>query len=252
MTLLLLAGTSEARRLAVALAEDVPAIASIAGATRKPLPMPLRTRRGGFGSPEGFAAFLDSEGIMAVVDATHPFAARITERTLAVCRAQGLPLLRLERPGWTPGPGDRWTFVADEAEAVRLIPDDATVFLATGRQSLPAWGALRARAAYLRVIDAPIEAFPFRGGYIVARPPFDRSAEADQFRRLGVTHLVVKDSGAAEARAKLDAARDLGIEVVVLRRPPEPEGLLVVRTVEEALTWVATLPFRSSQPSLDR
>lgn len=252
MTLLLLAGTSDARRLALALAErGIPAVASLAGATREPVALPLPTRHGGFGGAEGFAAFLEAERISAVVDATHPFAARITERTHAVCGSRGLPLLRVERPGWTPGPGDRWTFVADEAEATRLIPEDASVFLATGRQSLPAWADLRARAVHLRIIDPPAEPFPFPGGFVVARPPFDRGAEAGLFRRLGITHLVVKDSGAAEGRSKLNAARDLGIEVLVLRRPPRPKDLVVVPTVEDALAWVSELPFRSTQPSLD-
>lgn len=200
--------------------------------------MPIPTRHGGFGGAEGFAAFLQAERIAAVVDATHPFAARITSRTHAICSARGMPLLRLERPGWTPGPEDRWTFVADEAEAMAPMPPDATVFLATGRQSLPAWEGLSARAVHLRVIDPPTGPFPFPGGFVVARPPFDRQSEIDLFRRLGVTHLVVKDSGGSEGRAKLHAARELGIEAIVLRRPPRPEGLEVVGTVEEALSWI--------------
>jgi len=244
MTLLLLAGTSDARRLAGGLAKrSVPAIASLAGATREPEPLALPTRHGGFGSAEGFAEFLQTHGIRAVLDATHPFAARISPRTHEVCAAKGVPLLRLERAGWTPGPGDRWSFVADEAEAKALIPPEAIVFLATGRQSVPAWEGLRAKAVHLRVIDPPTGPFPFAGGLVVARPPFDREAEAALFRRLGVTHLVVKDSGAAEARPKLDAARDLAIEVLVLRRPPVPAGLSTVATVEEALAWAVALSF---------
>ncbi len=244
MTLLLLAGTSDARRLAGLLADrGVPAVASLAGATRSPAPLAVPTRRGGFGDRDGFEAFLDAHGIHGVIDATHPFAARITDRTHAVCTARCLPLLRLERPGWTPVPGDHWTFVAEEAEAARLIPGDAVVFLATGRQSLSAWAGLRARAVHLRVIDLPAEPFPFAGGFVAARPPFDRAAEADLFGRLGVTHLVVKDSGAAEARAKLDAARDLGLPVLLLSRPAPPQGLATVATAEEALAWAVALSF---------
>jgi precorrin-6A/cobalt-precorrin-6A reductase len=236
--ILLLSGTSDSRRLAAGLAErGLPATASLAGATRDPAPLPLPTRTGGFGGAEGFARFLDSHGVRAVIDATHPFAARITARTVAVCASRTLPLLRLERPGWTPAPGDRWTFVADQAEAAALIPPDAVVFLATGRQSLPGWAGLRARRVHVRVIDLPLGRFPFPGGFVVGRPPFDRASESGLLRDLGITHLVVKDSGAAEARAKLDAARDLGLPVVVLRRPPRPPGLRVAETVEEALAW---------------
>lgn len=244
MTILLLAGTSEARRLARELAErNIPALASLAGATREPAALPLPTRHGGFGGSEGFAAFLSGEAIGAVIDATHPFASGITARTQAVCAARGLPLLRLERPGWSPAIGDRWSFVADETEARRLIPADATVFLATGRQSLPAWGGLSARSVYLRVIDPPEGPFPLPGGFVVGRPPFDGDAEAALLARLGISHLVVKDSGATEARAKLDAARDLGIEVIVLRRPAAPPGLVTVNTVEEGVAWAVALPF---------
>ena len=245
MTILLLAGTSEARRLAEELAaRGVPALASLAGATREPAPLPLPTRHGGFGGAEGFAGFLESAAIAAVIDATHPFAARITARSCAVCAARGLPLLRLERPGWRPAYGDRWTFVTDEQEAVRLIPPDARIFLATGRQSLPHWAGLEARSVHLRVIDPPDRPLPFPGGFVQGRPPFDASAEAALFADLRISHLVVKDSGASEARAKLDAARDLGLEVIVLRRPPPPRGLATVRTVEEALAWAVALSFR--------
>ncbi|EYD76739.1 Cobalt-precorrin-6x reductase [Rubellimicrobium mesophilum DSM 19309] len=245
--ILLLAGTAEARHLAQRLTDNrIPAIASLAGATREPAPLPLPTRIGGFGGTEGFTSYLDTNPITAVIDATHPFAARITARTHAICTERGLPHLRLERPAWTPGPGDRWIHVADEAEATRLIPENATVFLATGRQSLPAWADLRAQATYLRVIDPPTETFPLPGAYVVARPPFDRVAEADLFHRLAVTHLVVKDAGGADSRPKLDAARDLGIEVLILRRPEPPEGLPTLRTVDEALAWAVALSFSSA------
>lgn len=247
MTILLLAGTSEARRLAAELAaSEILVMASLAGATRDPAPFPLPTRHGGFGGAEGFVAFLELHGIGGVIDATHPFAARITARTHAICAARNLPLLRLERLGWTQAPGDRWTFVADEQEARRQIPPDAAVFLATGRQSLSAWRDLDARAVHLRVIDPPTERFPFPGGFVVARPPFDLAAEAALFARLGITHLVVKDSGAAEARAKLGAARELGLEVLILRRPPAPLDLATVTTVEEALAWAVALSFQAA------
>lgn len=251
MRLLLLAGTSDARRLAEALAaEGVPTLASLAGAVREPRRLPVPTRVGGFGGLEGFLRALREEGIGAVVDATHPFAARITARTHALCRERGLPHLRLERPGWLPGPGDRWTLVADEAEAAALLPPEAVVFLATGRQSLPAWRGLRVRAAHLRVIDPPTEPFPLPGGWVLGRPPFDRAQEAAAFRALGVTHLVAKDSGAAEARSKLDAARDLGLPVLLLRRPAPPAGMASVPTVGEALAWARALPLRSASASV--
>lgn len=246
--ILLLAGTSDARRLAEVLARrGIPALASLAGATRQPVPLPLPTRTGGFGGEAGFAAFLDAHPVRAVIDATHPFAACITARTHTVCAARGLPLLRLERPPW--GPANGRTLVADESEAIRLIPPGATVLLTTGRQSLPAWEGLRAARVHLRVIDPPTAPFPFPGGWEVARPPFTEDAERATLHRLGVTHLVAKDSGGEEGRAKLEAARGLGIPVLLIRRPPAPAGLPTVATVEQALDWVEGLPFRSATPT---
>nr|WP_208103267.1 precorrin-6A/cobalt-precorrin-6A reductase [Rubellimicrobium sp. CFH 75288] len=243
---MLLAGTAEARRLAHALAEaGLPAVASLAGATRDPAPLALPVRHGGFGGDEGFAAFLDAHPVRAVIDATHPFAARITARTHRICAARALPLLRLERPGWGEGPGRR--LVASEAEAAALIPPDAVVFLATGRGSLPAWSGLRAARVHLRVIDPPDRPFPFPGGWEVGRPPFDAAAEAGTFRRLGVTHLVAKDSGGPEGWPKIEAARALGIPVLLLRRPPLPTGLCTVTTEDDALAWARSVAasFRS-------
>jgi precorrin-6A/cobalt-precorrin-6A reductase len=167
---------------------------------------------------------LDTHPIRAVIDATHPFAARITARTHAICARRGLPLLRLERPRLDARSGDRWTFVADESEAAALIPPTAVVSWPRPAVAARLAGLCAARV-HLRVIDRPEGRFPFPGGYVVGRPPFDRDSERALLALLGVTHLVVKDSGAAEARAKLDAARDLGLSVILLRRPPRPRWL---------------------------
>ena len=135
----------------------------------------------------------------------------------------------------------------DEAEAAGLLPPDAVAFLATGRQSLPAWVAsFRSARAHLRVIDPPIQPFPLPGGWLVGRPPFDVASEAATFQALGVTRLVAKDAGGREGRGKLDAAGALGLPVILLRRPAPPEGMRCVATVEAALDWAAALPFRSS------
>lgn len=231
--ILILAGTAEARAVARGLAErGVPALASLAGAVREPAPMAVPTRLGGFGGEEGLAAAL--AGVRAVVDATHPFAARITERAHRVCGRLGVPLLRLQRPGFREGPGDRWRRVGDVAQAVALVPQGARLFLATGRGGLGEWEGVRAAKAWVRVVDPPGAPLPFEA--VVARPPFDRAAEAALFRRLGVTHLAVKDSG-GEGRGKLDAARDLGVAVLMLERTPLPRGLEVVEEAGAAVHW---------------
>lgn len=237
MKLLLLAGTTEARRMAERLAADAThtAIASLAGATRAPKPLALATRTGGFGGRDAQKKWMQNNNIEAVIDATHPFADAISRRTQSLCAAMGLGYLRLERPGWTAQPGDRWSWVNSTEEAAAALPAGATVFLATGRQSLPAFFARNDVTLYLRRIDpAP---FPReRGGYVVGPPGANEGQEASLFRRLKVDLLVAKDSG-GPARAKLDAARALGLEVLMIRRPPPVPGERV-QTVAAVLDWL--------------
>ena len=241
MTLLLLAGTVEARRVADGLAaRRIPAVASLAGATRQPSPLAVRCRTGGFGGEAGFRAYLEAAGIAAVLDATHPFAARISARTARICAETGRPYLRLDRPPWAPGPGDRWTQIAAEEEAADHLPDTATVFLATGRKDLGRFANLGDRRVYCRRIDPPDGPFPLPNGeYVVGRPPFSEDDEVALFRRLGVDALVVKNAGGDSGRVKLDAARRLGLPVLMIARPAMPNGpdAPSVSDVTEALDW---------------
>ena len=242
MTLLLLAGTSEAKRIAWGLSTmGTRAIASLAGVTRSPEPLPLPTRIGGFGGQAGFERFLQTQGITAVLDATHPFAAAMTDRTARICAVQSIPYLQILRPAWVPEPGDRWTEIAAEPDAAVHIPTGSTVFLATGRQTLERFAGLQGCRVLCRQIDPPTAPFPFEGGeYIISRPPFSVPREVELFQTLGVDWLVVKNAGGAESRTKLIAARQLDIPVLMLRRPPMPDALRV-QTVQAALDWVAAL-----------
>ena len=241
--LLLLAGTGEGRELARRLAaEGRPAVASLAGATRRPAPLALPTRVGGFGGEAGFVRFLEERRISAILDATHPFASRISHRTARVAAARGLPCLQLLRPPWRPGEGDNWVPISREEEAARLIPAGATVFLATGRQRLERFAGLSACRVICRRIDRAEEPFPFAGGeFLVGRPPFSVASEVALFRRLGVEWLVVRNSGGAGGAAKLTAARALGLPVAMLRRPLQPQ-VRRVASVDEAMDWVRALP----------
>ena len=238
MSLLLLAGTTEARLLARALAEaGLDAVASLAGATRVPEPLALPTRRGGFGGDAGFERYLDSHPIHAIIDATHPFATRISARTARIARARGLPLLHLLRPPWAPGPGDDWRMIRREEEAAAHIPPGARVFLATGAQSLAGFANLAGRELICRRIDRPETPFPLPGGrWLLGRGPFSVEDEVALFSRLGVDVLVVKNSGGTGSRPKLEAARRLGLPVVMIDRPPPPPGPIAT-SVEEALGW---------------
>ncbi len=240
MTLLLLGGTGEARRIADRL-RGQDAMISLAGATRMPQAQALPARVGGFGGAEGFCSFLKEAGITAVLDATHPYAHRITERTARLCAAAQIPYLQFLRTPWVPEPGDNWTEIASEAEAARHIPQGAVVFLGTGRQTLERFSNLEGRAVICRQIDPPDKPFPFPGGrYLVGRPPFSVEDEVALFQRLGVDVLVVKNAGGAASRTKLTAARQLGIPVLMIARPAQGNWP-VVETVEAALAWVEAL-----------
>ncbi|SMX31416.1 cobalt-precorrin-6A reductase [Octadecabacter ascidiaceicola] len=245
MTVLLLAGTSEAKRIAWGLTDTgIKVIASLAGATRSPEPMPIPTRIGGFGGEEGFRAFVNAKGVSAVLDATHPFAEHISNRTARVCSELGLPYAQLVRPVWTPETGDNWTAIDAPTDAAALIPEDAVVFLATGRQTLADYADLEGRRVLCRLIDPPTAPFPFEGGeFVIGRPPFSPRSEAQLFQALGVTHLVVKNAGGEGGRAKLDAARALNIPVLMLKRPAMLAGTQL-SNVPEALAWVSSLEVR--------
>ncbi len=240
MTLLLLGGTGEARQMAERL-RGQDAIISLAGATRNPEAQVLPTRIGGFGGADGFRSYLEAEQISAVLDATHPFACQITARTAQVCADQDLPYLQFLRPQWQPEPGDHWINITRESEAADHMPHGAVVFLGTGRQTLSRFANLEGREVICRQIDPPEQPFPFAGGrFLVGRPPFSVADEVALFVRLGVDFLVVKNAGGAPSRTKLNAARQLGIPVLMIARPPQGDWP-IVNSVDDALAWVKAL-----------
>ena len=238
MTLLLLAGTGEAKEIARGLAAaGIDAVASLAGATRLPKPLALPTRSGGFGGADGFETYLAENNITAVLDATHPFAARITDRTAAICAAKGIPYLHFLRSAWVAEPGDTWTDIDREDQAADHIKPGQTAFLGTGRQTLDRFANLQDVRVICRQIDPPDGPFPFPGGqFLVGRPPFPVEDEIKLFQELGVDWLVVKNAGGDRSKTKLTAARHLNIPVLMIRRPAMPDALRV-RTVEQAIAW---------------
>jgi precorrin-6A/cobalt-precorrin-6A reductase len=238
---LLLGGTGEARRLAEALVADgVAVVSSLAGRTAEPVLPPGEVRVGGFGGAEGLAGWLRAEPVRAMVDATHPFAATITANAVAAAAATGTPLLRLQRPGWTEQPGDDWRWVDSLDEAARAVAGYGHVFVTTGRRGLDAFAGLTAEVL-LRTVDPPEPPLPPRTTVVLERGPFGLDDELALMREHRVDVVVTKDSGGGMTAAKLTAARQLGIPVVLVRRPPLPAGVRVVATVEEARSWLAGL-----------
>ncbi|MEE9427745.1 MAG: cobalt-precorrin-6A reductase [Paracoccaceae bacterium] len=240
--MLLLAGTGEARQIAGALAlENIPAMASMAGATRDPKPLAIFTRFGGFGGAEAFTDFIGQQNITAILDATHPFAARISNRTAEIAKTMAVPYMQLLRPPWHAEPGDLWTMIASEQNAADHIPIGSTVFLATGRQTLKRYENMVGRQLICRQIDPPEAPFPYANGeFLIGRPPFSVEDETALFENLGVDWLVVKNAGGQTSRTKLTAARNLSIPVAMVQRPLQPK-VDKVETVEQALQWVRGL-----------
>jgi precorrin-6A/cobalt-precorrin-6A reductase len=240
---LILGGTAEARKLADELAgagRDV--LTSLAGRVREPALPAGRVRIGGFGGADGLAAFLRTQGICAMVDATHPFATRIGASAAAAAARTGVPLLRLERPGWAGHPrATEWTWVPDATTARTAAETYARPFLTTGRQSLPAFLTWSDRTVLARVVDPPEVPLPERWTLITARGPHEFAAERRLMSEFGVDVLLTKDSGGSSTSAKLDAAGDLGVPVVVIARPRREPGAQV-STVAEALAWLSDVP----------
>ncbi|WP_369132510.1 cobalt-precorrin-6A reductase [Modestobacter sp. I12A-02662] len=243
---LVLGGTGEARRLAAALVErGVDVLSSLAGRVADPALPEGAVRIGGFGGAEGLAGWLAEHRPRAVVDATHPFAARITASAATAAATLGTPLLRLQRPGWTPQPGDSWRFVDSLTEAARAVAGSRSVFLTTGRQGVGAFAGLPGRVL-VRSVDPPDEPLPAGATLLLARGPFSLAGELALLREHAVDVVVTKDSGGHMTGAKLAAARELGIPVVLVRRPPLPPGVPTAATVEEALAWLARVSPGSS------
>lgn len=238
MLLLILGGTAEARDLATtldALGERV--VTSLAGRVARPRLPAGEVRIGGFGGPVGLAAWLRAYEVTAVVDATHPFAERISASAAAACAATGVPLLRLERPGWSERPGDIWAWVDDlDGAAAALDSLGARAFLTTGRQGLAAFAATTAWCL-IRCVEAPEPPLPAHHLVILDRGPYTPAGEGELLDRHRIEVVVTKDSGGTHTRAKLDAARDRGLPVVVVRRPGRP-AVEVVETVGEAIAWL--------------
>ncbi len=244
MRVLLLGGTTEAGQMATALAAGrIDAVYSYAGRTVSPASQPIPTRSGGFGGAAGLTDYLRAEKITHVIDATHPFAANMSRNAVAACSAAGCPLIALERPPWTAQPGDLWIHVADEAGAAATLPDEPwTVFLAIGRQRLDAFATKPQHAYVLRIVDPPDAPLPLPcATVILAKGPFDVAGDIALLQNHCVDLVVAKNAGGTGADAKLIAARNLGLPVIMIDRPALPPRHTVT-TVTDVLSWLHQAP----------
>jgi precorrin-6A/cobalt-precorrin-6A reductase len=239
--ILILGGTTEARRLAEDLAPraDLDVRLSLAGRTSNPIPHPVPLRVGGFGGADGLADYLAAERIDRLIDATHPYAAVMSENAAQAARRAGVPLLALRRPAWAPVAGDRWREVADTraaAEALGEAPRRA--FLALGRNEIAAFEAAPQHRYLVRSVD-PVEpplAVP-HATYIRARGPFGEEDDRALLAAHAIEVVVSKNSGGDAAYGKIAAARALGLAVILLRRPALPDVPAVAR-IADAVAWL--------------
>ena len=239
MRALILGGIADANLLAAEIARaGIDAVYSYGGRTRAPADQPLPTRIGGFGGVSGLADTIRREGITHVIDATHPFAAEMSRNAVEACAETGTPLIALERAPWARVPGDNWIEIGDVAAAVAALPEAPTrAFLAIGRQHIAPFAARPQHAYTLRFVDPPEAPLPFAADVIVSRGPFTLDGELEMMRVRGINWIVARNSGGDGARAKIDAARGLGLPVIMISRPKLPERLRV-ESVAEVMQWL--------------
>ena len=240
MRVLLLGGTTEATALAHAFAAaGIDAIFSYAGRTENPVAQPLPTRLGGYGGINGLADYVIDAKITHVVDATHPFATQISRNAVEACAMTQTPLIAHERSEWLAQPGDNWQHVPDTQAAVAALPaNPVRIFLAIGKQTLPAFAAQPQHFYLLRLVDAPDAALPVPNAEVILdRGPFTVESDIALMRAHAITHIVAKNSGGIGALAKLEAARCLHLPVILIARPAIPDRP-IVRSIPAVMEWL--------------
>jgi len=239
---LILGGTAEAAELAARAigthGQRLEVVSSLAGVTSTPVLPPGSVRRGGFGGAEGLARYLGAERIDFLIDATHPFAAVMQLSAAAAAAETGVKRCRLLRPAWPRLAGDAWTEVNGAPEAVRAVAGmGRRVFLALGGRDLQPFSALTGHWFLLRAITPPPEKLPANWEFLAARGPFAVAGELALFQERRIDAVVSRQSGGGGAYGKIEAARQLGLPVVMIQRPPPPPAPLAA-TVDAALDWL--------------
>ena len=217
----------------------VQVIASLPEPERSFDPLPVPTRIGPFASSSEMEQWLDAESVTCLVDASHPFDDSISALAYELCRKRSLPYLRVLRPPWARTADDMWIGVSSVREAAGAVPETARVFSNTGWKTLPDYAEFRGRRLYMRHIHPSTGVPPFAFmEFVQGTPPFSVNEEAHLFKSLEISHLICRNVGGTASVSKVLAARALRLPVIMIARPPLPDGLPVVQTVAEAVEWV--------------
>jgi len=238
MKILIFGGTGEARDLAnklVALGHDV--TTSLAGRTRTPNLPAGQLRVGGFGGVAQLKAFFEQDEFDRVIDATHPYADKMSAQLVPAAQLAGVELFRVNRPEWKQPEGANWTRVRDANEAMQQLPENGVPFISLGHKEMGDIANWPGNRCVVRLIEAPAAALPSNVEVILTRPPYTLESETALMRERGITHLLTKNSGGDQTRAKIDAAAHLGLVTYMIARP-KLAATREVESVEEAIALI--------------
>ena len=229
--ILLLGGVTEA--LAIARTLGPQHVYSLAGVGRVPTDLTCEVRVGGYGGAEGLARYIRDEGIDLLLDATHPYAAQISQNAALAAAASTIPCWALRRPAWVAQPDDDWREVAHWSELVQALKPFKRPLFTLGREPLEHVHEIpQEQFCTLRAL----EVYPGneRCEVIGARGPFLIENERALFERQKIDVLISKNSGSTATEPKLEVARERGVPVLVLKRP-------VLAAVDREFTAVPAL-----------
>lgn len=234
--ILLLGGVTEA--LAIARTLGPQHVYSLAGVGRVPTDLTCEVRVGGYGGAEGLARYIRDEGIDLLLDATHPYAAQISQNAALAAAASGIPCWALRRPAWVAQTGDDWREVAHWSELVEALASFQRPLFTLGREPLEHLHEIPPEQFWtLRALDA----YPgtARCDVIGARGPFLIDDERKLFAQRRIDVLISKNSGSSATEPKLQVARERGVPVLILKRPTLAQVDREFRTVEDVLEGLA-------------
>ncbi|SCA58204.1 Precorrin-6A reductase [Candidatus Terasakiella magnetica] len=243
--LLILGGTGDAALLAKRAVDfwgpDLDIIVSYAGVTGHQPDLPCQLRVGGFGGVEGLVSYLEEEGITHMVDATHPFAEKMSQHAFIAANKLKLPLVVLWREPWMPAPKDKWLEVGNMKEAVEQVERlGSKTFLTIGIKELSAFAELDEVDFVIRLVSEPKEELAFKKyETVIGRPPFSVEEERQLIRDKNIRLLVTKNSGGTATKAKIEAAREENVAVIMINRPPQ-EPLEYLSSPAQVLEWLRT------------